>query len=64
MNIICTGIGHKGEQVSVRPTFAYENLLLPKFAVYASPENLELMKNDLYLTKDEEKPSSIYSQQV
>lgn len=53
------GVGHKGEQVSVKPTFAYERLLLPKLAVYASPENLELMKNNLYQTKSDEKPSSV-----
>lgn len=53
------GIGHKGEQVSVKPNFAYERLLLPKLAVYASPENLELMKNNLYQTNNEEKHSSI-----
>lgn len=61
---IYIGVGHKGEQVSVRPIFAYEHLLLPKLAVYASPENLELMKNNLYQSKDEEKPSSINALQV
>jgi len=58
------GLGHQGEQVSVRPTYAYENLLLPKLAVYASPENLEYMKNNLYQPKDTEKPSSINALQV
>lgn len=56
---MCVGIGHKGQQVSVKPNFAYERLLLPKLAVYASPENFELMKNYLYQIKDEEKPSSV-----
>jgi len=53
------GLGHKGEQVSVKPTYAYDNLLLPKLAVYASPENIENMKNNLYQVKQTETPSSI-----
>lgn len=64
MNVILTehieGIGHKGELVSVRPTFAYEHLLLPKLAIYASPENLESMKNNLHKIDNSDKPSSIY----
>ncbi|XP_050535456.1 39S ribosomal protein L9, mitochondrial [Daktulosphaira vitifoliae] len=55
------GLGHKGEIVSVKPSFAYDHLLLPQLAVYASPENIENMKNNLYVARDEEKPSSIYS---
>jgi len=39
-------------------------LLLPKLAIYASPDNLESMKNNLHQTKDEEKPSSIHALQV
>lgn len=62
--LICIGVGQQGEQVSVKPTYAYENLILPKLAVYASPENLESMKNNLYQPKDTEKPSSIYALQV
>ncbi|XP_060864818.1 large ribosomal subunit protein bL9m [Metopolophium dirhodum] len=58
------GLGHQGELVSVRPTYAYDQLLLPKFAIYASPDNLERMKNNLYQTKDEEKPSSIHALQT
>lgn len=61
---IYVGIGQKGEVVSILPTYAYERLLLPKLAIYASPENLELMKNDLYQDKNEEKPSSINALQV
>lgn len=58
------GLGHQGELVSVRPTYAYDQLLLPKLAIYASPDNLERMKNNLYQAKDEEKPSSIHALQV
>lgn len=62
--LIFIGVGNKGEQVSVRPAYAYSNLILPKLAVYASPENLEKMKNELYQTENEEKPSSITALQV
>nr|BAH71425.1 ACYPI000891 [Acyrthosiphon pisum] len=58
------GLGHQGELVSVRPTYAYDQLILPKLAIYASPDNLEHMKNNLYQTKDEEKPSSIHALQT
>lgn len=64
MFLIDLGLGHQGELVSVRPTYAYDQLLLPKLAIYASPDNLERMKNNLYQTKDEEKPSSIHALQV
>jgi len=50
--------------VAVRPTYAYDKLLLPKLAIYASPDNLERMKNNLYQTKEEDKPSSIHALQV
>lgn len=48
MQVILTsyveGVGKFGDKVSVRPNFAYNNLLLPGLAVYASPENLEKYK--------------------
>lgn len=50
--------------MSVRPSFAYDYLLLPKLAVYASPENLENMKNNLYKVNDGDKPSSVNALQV
>lgn len=34
------GIGEKGDRVSLKPTFAYNNLLLPGLATYATPENI------------------------
>ncbi|KAJ8949918.1 hypothetical protein NQ318_007626 [Aromia moschata] len=46
------GLGNIGDRVSVRPQFAYYNLLLPGLAIYASPENLEKYKE--YLGKQEE----------
>ncbi|XP_018567503.1 39S ribosomal protein L9, mitochondrial [Anoplophora glabripennis] len=39
------GIGNAGNRVSVKPNFAYNNILLPGLGVYASPENLEKYKN-------------------
>lgn len=35
------GLGESGDLVSVKPHFGRQNLILPKLAVYASPENLE-----------------------
>nr|CAD7407565.1 unnamed protein product [Timema cristinae] len=45
MEIILTdyvsGLGARGDKVSVKPNFAYNNLLLPGLAVYSTPENSE-----------------------
>ena len=38
------GIGEKGDRVSLKPTLAYNKLLLPGLAVYASPENISKYK--------------------
>ncbi|KAG5866956.1 hypothetical protein JTB14_035410 [Gonioctena quinquepunctata] len=38
------GFGNVGDKVSANPNFAYNNLLLPGLAVYASPENTEKFK--------------------
>ncbi|XP_033337145.2 mitochondrial ribosomal protein L9 [Megalopta genalis] len=35
------GLGLKGQKISVASQKAYNNLLLPKLAVYATPENIE-----------------------
>lgn len=64
MIFVYLGIGHEGEKVSVRPSYAYEHLLLPKLAVYASPENVENFKNVYKQTNDKEIPSSITALQV
>lgn len=49
INIILTqyveGFGNAGDKLSVRPGFAYNKLLLPGLAVYASPENIEKYEN-------------------
>ncbi|XP_076299732.1 mitochondrial ribosomal protein L9 [Lasioglossum baleicum] len=41
------GVGVKGQQISMMSDKAYENLLLPKLAVYATPENIEKYLVDL-----------------
>ncbi|CAH0551540.1 unnamed protein product [Brassicogethes aeneus] len=49
INVILTtyveGLGNKGEKVSVKPKYAYQDLLLPGLAVYESPENVEKYKD-------------------
>lgn len=49
MEVILTsyveGLGNIGDRVSVRPYKAYNELLLPGLAVYASPENIEKYKD-------------------
>ncbi|XP_066137483.1 large ribosomal subunit protein bL9m [Euwallacea fornicatus] len=39
------GLGNIGEKVSVKPDYAYNHLLLPGLAVYATVENLEKYKH-------------------
>ncbi|CAH1111349.1 unnamed protein product [Psylliodes chrysocephalus] len=62
---VVEGLGNVGDKVSVRPQFAYNNLLLPGLAVYASPENQEKYK-DLAINTDVKKystPSAAYTVQ-
>lgn len=40
------GLGNIGDKVSVKPNYAYNKLLLPGLAVYASPENVKKYCND------------------
>ncbi|GJQ79219.1 hypothetical protein Trydic_g5464 [Trypoxylus dichotomus] len=39
-------VGNKGEKISMKPNFAYNQLLLPGLGVYATPENLEKYKEE------------------
>lgn len=57
------GIGKKGEILSLKPTFAYNKLLLPGLAVYKTEENLEKYSIDSS-NLDEEQSSSPYVQKV
>lgn len=52
------GIGQKGAVVKVRPNYAYQNLLLPGLAKYATPENIEK-----YKVKEEEIAKATHSSQ-
>ncbi|XP_015433367.1 PREDICTED: 39S ribosomal protein L9, mitochondrial [Dufourea novaeangliae] len=48
-------IGRKGEKISVQSEKAYNNFLLPKLAVYATPENMEkyyIKPEDFNVDKD------------
>ncbi|CAG9860001.1 unnamed protein product [Phyllotreta striolata] len=60
---VVEGLGNTGDTVSVRPTIAYQKLLLPGLAVYANPENREKYK-DIAETTTEVKystPSAAYT---
>lgn len=52
-----TGVGVKGDVLSLRPTQAYRDYLMPGLAVYASPENLVKYKS----VENEPKAENIYS---
>lgn len=57
------GIGRKGDVVSVKPNVAYQKLLLPGFAAYATPENIEKYSR-IETEGDDEKHSSPFAQRV
>lgn len=68
MDVILTeyvaGLGKKGQVVNVRPTVAYNKLLLPGLAAYCTPANIEKYSKLAEETKDEEVHSSQYAQRV
>lgn len=49
INLILTsfvdGYGQVGDNIKVKPTIAYNKLLLPGLAVYATPENIQKYSN-------------------
>ncbi|XP_071441130.1 large ribosomal subunit protein bL9m [Hetaerina americana] len=55
------GLGNRGEVVSVKPTFSYNNLLLPGLGVYPTPENIEKYTLD---AQPESKHSSPYAERT
>lgn len=57
------GIGKVGERLTMRPQVAYNRLLLPGLAVYASPEMVEKYK-EFANVKDDENHSSPTAQRV
>lgn len=60
------GVGRKGEIVNVAPTYAYNKLLIPGFATYVTPENVEKFSkiSTEDVEDDEEKHSSQFAQRV
>lgn len=58
------GVGRKGEIIKVDPTFAYNKLLLPGFATYVTPDNVEKYSKEAEQAPEEEKHSSKYAQSV
>lgn len=57
-------MGNEGEVLSLRPTIAYRDFLMPGLAVYASPENLEKYQVDESKPKAVSEFSSPYVQRV
>lgn len=58
------GVGRKGEIVNVPPTFAYNKLLLPGFAAYNTPANVEKYAKEAEEIPEDEKHSSQFAQRV
>lgn len=52
------GLGNVGDKVSVKPNYAYDKLLLPGLAVYATPENFEKYRTN---SDSEKQYSSAYA---
>jgi ribosomal protein L9 len=40
---VIIGLGKRGDKVSVKRHYGYNSLLLPKLAVYATPENEKML---------------------
>ncbi|GLV42250.1 mitochondrial ribosomal protein L9 [Carabus blaptoides fortunei] len=57
------GIGNVGDRVSVKPTVAYNSLLLPGLAVYATPDNVNKYANKGQ-TEEVEAHSSPFAQRT
>ncbi|CAH2045348.1 unnamed protein product, partial [Iphiclides podalirius] len=60
LNQFVDGVGDTGDMLSVRPTKAYREFLIPGLAVYASPANIEKYKVDESKPKAESTFSSPY----
>lgn len=57
---IFLGVGTAGDVVTMASTKAYRELLLPGYAVYATPENMQKYKADENMPKNEDAHSSPY----
>ncbi|XP_046971616.1 39S ribosomal protein L9, mitochondrial [Vanessa cardui] len=64
LNQFVDGVGNQGDVLTLRPTIAYRDYLLPGLAVYANPENLEKYKVDESKPKVTSKYSSPYVQRT
>lgn len=53
------GVGLKNDVITVRPNFGRNKLLLPGLAVYASPENLKKLKEELANTNSQENADAL-----
>lgn len=53
------GLGNAGDKVSVKPNYAYNKLLLPGLAIYASPRNIEKYFNES--SEEKKEYSSAYA---
>lgn len=59
------GLGQKGDIVAVRPTYAYNKLLLPGLAAYVNPLNVEKYKpKEGEIVQQEKKHSSQFAQRT
>lgn len=58
------GVGDVGDKVSVRPSVAYNSLLLPGLAVYVTPENIKKYVSKDVEAQEEKSHSSPYAQRV
>lgn len=58
------GVGNAGDVLTLSPTIAYRDFLMPGLAMYASPENLAKHKVDEKKPKIESEYSSPYVQRV
>lgn len=68
INVILTkyveGLGNAGDEVTVKPNFAYNNLLLPGKAVYATLDNVTKYKRDDAINDQDVKYSSSTAMRV
>ncbi|XP_076067890.1 mitochondrial ribosomal protein L9 isoform X2 [Oratosquilla oratoria] len=60
----CEGVGSRGDVVEMKPTRARRDFLLPKRAVYASPENMKKYETLTQELDKQDQPSSPFALQV
>ncbi|CAG9565477.1 unnamed protein product [Danaus chrysippus] len=64
LNQFVEGVGNAGDLLTLRPTIAYRDFLMPGLAVYASPENISKFKVEENKPKVESEFSSPYAQRT